>query len=84
MSLRDAQILNARKRLSRDGKPHYYCNPITQVHVGCEHGDSLPSTEQALNVPKPKRPRRPRRVASREEQHGRYIDCGPGAWDDRD
>ncbi len=20
--------------------------------------------------------------ASREEQHGRYIDAGPGAWDD--
>jgi hypothetical protein len=23
------------------------------------------------------------RHASREEQHARYIDCGPGAWDDR-
>jgi len=23
------------------------------------------------------------RVASREEQHGRYLDCGPQAWDDR-
>lgn len=22
------------------------------------------------------------RHASREEQHARYIDCGPGAWDD--
>lgn len=22
--------------------------------------------------------------ASREEQHARYLDCGPGAWDDRD
>jgi len=22
--------------------------------------------------------------ASREEQHARYIDCGPAAWDDRD
>ena len=21
--------------------------------------------------------------ASREEQHARYIDCGPGAWDDK-
>ena len=21
--------------------------------------------------------------ASREEQHGRYLDCGPQAWDDR-
>ncbi len=25
-----------------------------------------------------------KRVASREEQHARYLDCGPGAWDDRD
>jgi hypothetical protein len=24
------------------------------------------------------------RQASREEQHARYIDCGPQAWDDRD
>lgn len=23
------------------------------------------------------------RVASREEQRARYIDCGPQAWDDR-
>jgi hypothetical protein len=22
--------------------------------------------------------------ASRAEQHARYIDCGPAAWDDRD
>lgn len=29
-----------------------------------------------------RRPRGPA-VASREEQHGRYIDCGPGMWDDR-
>jgi len=24
-----------------------------------------------------------RRVADRETQHGRYLDCGPQAWDDR-
>lgn len=24
------------------------------------------------------------KVATRDEQHARYIDCGPGAWDDRD
>ena len=24
------------------------------------------------------------RIASAEEQHARYIDCGPQAWDDRD
>ena len=23
------------------------------------------------------------KIASREEQHARYIDCGPAAWDDR-
>ena len=28
--------------------------------------------------------RRRERVASLEEQHGRYLDAGPGAWDDRD
>jgi hypothetical protein len=22
--------------------------------------------------------------ATKAEQHGRYLDCGPGAWDDRD
>jgi len=30
-----------------------------------------------------KRPATPRN-ASRAEQHARYLDCGPGAWDDRD
>jgi len=24
------------------------------------------------------------RKASCEEQYGRYLDCGPGNWDDRD
>ena len=33
---------------------------------------------------KPVRTQRSReRVASREEQYGRYLDCGPAAWDDR-
>jgi len=27
--------------------------------------------------------KRSRRYASRVEQYGRYIDCGPAAWDDR-
>ncbi len=26
---------------------------------------------------------RKERIASREEQHARYIDCGPANWDDR-
>jgi hypothetical protein len=35
--------------------------------------------------PARKRRRTPReRIASPEEQHARYIDSGPLAWDDRD
>lgn len=43
------------------------------------------AAQSAANAqPKPVRYRAPReRVASREEQHARYIDCGPQAWDDR-
>ena len=37
--------------------------------------------KQHYNAPKPRRARE--RRATREEQHARYIDCGPGAWDDR-
>ena len=76
MNMRDAQILNARKK-------GYYCNLVTQVHFGCEHGDSKLSTELPKLLAKGKgKPRR--RYASREEQNARYIDCGPAAWDDRD
>lgn len=32
---------------------------------------------------KPKRHRPQRRYASKAEQYGRYLDCGPSAWDDR-
>lgn len=32
----------------------------------------------------PRKPARSSRTASRAEQNARYIDCGPGAWDDRD
>lgn len=77
MNMRDAQIINARKKAAGNG---YYCNLSTQVHVGCEHGNSLLSSE----VEKPKPVARHRRHASRAEQNARYIDCGPAAWDDRD
>ncbi len=33
--------------------------------------------------PKPAKRRRYNRVASREEQYARYLDCGPLNWDDR-
>ena len=41
-----------------------------------------------VNKPAPQaRPRRGQfgheRYASRQEQHARYIDCGPQNWDDR-
>ena len=32
---------------------------------------------------KPQRRAAPRRHASKEEQYGRYLDCGPSAWDDK-
>lgn len=38
----------------------------------------------ALDKQLPKQRRTRERVASRAEQHARYIDCGPAAWDDRD
>ena len=37
---------------------------------------------QTLKRPK-RRVRWVERTASREEQYGRYLDCGPLAWDDR-
>lgn len=80
MNMRDAQILNARKKAGASG---YYCNLVTQVHVNCEHGSSLLSTEQAAQKKRITRKYK-ERYASRAEQHARYIDCGPSAWDDRD
>lgn len=38
----------------------------------------------ATGNPRKRKPYRKLKVASREEQHGRYLDCGPQAWDDRD
>lgn len=75
MNMRDAQILNARKK-------SFYCNLTTQVHYNCQHSNSLLSSEvkQLNKAPKRYRPR----FASKEEQTARYIDCGPSAWDDRD
>jgi hypothetical protein len=37
-----------------------------------------------LGIDHLRKPKRRQRVATREEQHARYIDCGPGAWDDRE
>jgi hypothetical protein len=81
MNMRDAQILNARKKAA-DGNG-YYCNLVTQVHVGCEHGNSLLSSESAKIGKEYRKQRSKSRVASREVQHARYLDCGPQNWDDR-
>ena len=52
------------------------CGRIVRV----DHGQMV-----RHECPPRKAPKRRRvvREASREEQHGRYLDCGPGAWDDR-
>ncbi len=46
------------------------------------HAERQVNPKPAWKPSKVKRVRRSR-VASREEQYGRYIDCGPAAWDDR-
>ena len=46
-----------------------------------DHGQLV---EHPCNPPRPTKRRAKReRVASREEQYGRYLDAGPQAWDDR-
>ena len=53
---------------------------------GYEH--YAPELQQPRNTYGPswlsryKPPRTAQASASRSEQHARYIDCGPGAWDD--
>lgn len=49
--------------------------------IGCEFGTEIADPA----VKKPRAPRKPKaKVATREEQHGTYLDSGPQAWDDRD
>lgn len=48
-----------------------------------QHAERVAAERSALAAKMPKRHRRRNLYASREEQHARYIDCGPGAWDDR-
>ena len=51
----------------------------------CQKERDRRQRQSLANRPPPRRQRaRRERVASREEQHTRYIDCGPQAWDDRD
>lgn len=68
-------------------------NPRLDHKLGCARlkgavliGD--PSCARCVQLGAVKPRRRSRRIpkertASREEQYGRYLDCGPAAWDDR-
>jgi hypothetical protein len=47
------------------------------------HDRLIARIDNMLKEPATDRTRARRDGASREEQHGRYLDCGPGAWDDR-
>lgn len=49
-----------------------------------EAGDALYDGFAWTSLAPGERPKRTRSgKASREEQHGRYLDCGPSNWDDR-
>lgn len=53
----------------------------------CERERARRAEQRASAVhnarPVARRARSSPQVASRAEQHARYIDCGPAAWDDR-
>jgi|HubBroStandDraft_2_1064218.scaffolds.fasta_scaffold02174_5 hypothetical protein len=49
-----------------------------QCAEGCDGCDQLEQDHDANSAHGS-----PYRHASRAEQHARYIDCGPAAWDDR-
>ena len=67
------------------------CNPSREgggtvvLNMGGAHGTPAVCTED--NFVRATRPNPAhlgkRRTASRSEQHARYIDCGPQAWDDQ-
>lgn len=65
-------------------KAHKHQDPHTNALRECDNSEcKLPFRTPALK-PTFKRTRVVReRYASREEQHARYIDCGPSNWDDR-
>ena len=61
---------------------------VTDTLLGDSGGNGFTPEElelirQSRAIKRPTRTRNRERKASREEQHARYIDCGPAAWDDR-
>lgn len=51
-----------------------------------EHGHVCALEESVIDLHRPRLRRRSptqEQYADRETQHGRYLDCGPAAWDDR-
>lgn len=50
----------------------------------CKGIRNNPSPPRALIMPRKARVNKLKpRIATRAEQHARYIDCGPSNWDDR-
>lgn len=65
--------------MSHSYTPHCDCQRCTR-----EAGRrAAQAASDPRRVPKLRRTAPASRGASRAEQHGRYVDCGPGAWDDR-
>jgi hypothetical protein len=58
-------------------------NPTCQCYR-CKgiRNNPFPSRVVAMQT-KAKRRNPRQKVATREEQHARYLDCGPANWDDR-
>ncbi len=64
------------------------CWPMFYVEIGGEHFDVFldeldPPPTDWLQHPDSLDTSSSPHHASKEEEHGRYLDCGPGAWDDR-
>lgn len=60
------------------------CNPAAGsvvLNMGGAHGTPAVCTPD--NFVRASRAEPRHQNAGREEQQGRYLDCGPGAWDDR-
>jgi hypothetical protein len=65
-------------------KPHKHQDPHSNELRECSDSECKLPFRSFAPRPVYSRPRKvSARYASREEQHARYIDCGPAAWDDR-
>ena len=63
---------------------HDHQDPHTGERRACANTECRLPFRTPLPKPVVKRVRKPReQYASRTEQYGRYIDCGPSNWDDR-